>query len=141
MGLLQLTLREKRQQMLVAAMAIDDDDLLTAIARHLVRGLLQERQLQLRAVGNRPGFVLRLKYLPKEILRKDYGIFLLGSLDRRITYIQQIRTERKVGSMLFQNAERQQTSTLRLLDGIAEIARGQFLPVHGQLRLGPANQT
>jgi len=65
MGRLELRLREKRQQAVVAAMTVHDDDLLAAISGHLVGRLLQQLELQAPAVGHRAGLVLRLEDLPK----------------------------------------------------------------------------
>ena len=42
---LELRLGEERQQAVVAAVPVHDDDLLAAIPRHLVRGLLQQLEL------------------------------------------------------------------------------------------------
>ena len=44
-GLIQLRLRKVGQQTIVSAVAIDDQDLLAAIASHLVRRRLQQGQL------------------------------------------------------------------------------------------------
>ena len=41
MRLVELRLRKVREQMLVPAVAINNDDLLAAVPRHLVSGLLQ----------------------------------------------------------------------------------------------------
>src|ERR1700691_1778145 len=51
---LQLRLREVTQHPFIPAMAVDDDDLLASVARHLVSSFLQKRQLQFVAVGDGP---------------------------------------------------------------------------------------
>ena len=112
MRLLQLRLREERQQMFVAAVTIHDDDLLATIARHLVGGFLQELQLHLGAVSDRAGFMHGFKDLPEVIFGKHYSVFLLGGVQTDVANIQQIGAQGQVSTMLLQNAEWQQASTV-----------------------------
>ena len=76
----QLRLRKVWQQTAIPAVAVDDKHLLAAVARHLVGGFLQQRQLQFAAIGNGAGFVPRLEDLPEVVFRKDHRIFLLGGV-------------------------------------------------------------
>ena len=82
-------------------MSIDDDDLLTAITSHLVGGFLEQVELQVTAISYRSGLVPGLENLTKIVFGKHDGVFLLGGVQRRIAHIEQICSERKVGSMLF----------------------------------------
>ena len=59
-GLVELRLREEGQQAVVAAVAVDDQNFLAAVARHFVGGFLQESELHVAAVGHGAGLVLGL---------------------------------------------------------------------------------
>src|SRR5947209_17672262 len=119
--------------MLIAAMAIDDQHLLATVARHLIRGLLQQLELQRQAVGHCTRLVLGLEDLSKVVLREYHNIFLVSRGQAQITDVDQVRTQRQVGSMLLQNAEGKQTGSLRALDGLNEVGRGKFLPPRREL--------
>ena len=79
-GLIELSLGEKGKQMLVAAVAVDDEDLLAAVARHFIGGFLEQLQLEFHTVGDGSRFVLGFENLSEIILRKDEGELLLGGL-------------------------------------------------------------
>ncbi len=95
--LVELGLCEERQQAVVAAMAVDDQDLLAAVARHLVGGFLQERELHRAAVGHGSGLVLSLGDLAEIVFRENDGVFLrFGGMQRGIADVEKIGAERKV---------------------------------------------
>src|SRR5215467_4631724 len=136
MGFFQLRLGKKRQQAFVAAMAVYDDDFLAAVAGHFVGGFLQKFQLEVAAVGDGSGFVLGFEDLAEIVLRKNDRIFLFGGVQRGVADVDQVGAEREVRPVLLENAERQYAGSFCLLDALAEIVRGQFLPVGGEFLLG-----
>ena len=64
-------------------------------------------KLQLPAIGNGSGLVPGLKNLAKVILRENHCVFLLCGMQGGIPHVEQIGTQRKVRTMLFENAKRQ----------------------------------
>src|ERR1043166_5199396 len=80
MGRGHLRLGEEGKQVIIPAMSVDDQDLLASVARHFVRSLLEEFQLQLRAVSHGAGLMLRFENLAEVILGKNDRIFTLGSV-------------------------------------------------------------
>jgi hypothetical protein len=73
-------------------MAVDDDDLLAAVACHLVSSLLQQFQLQVSAVGYSSRLVLGLKNLAEIILGEDNRVFPLGRMHGGVAHVQQVGT-------------------------------------------------
>jgi hypothetical protein len=67
--------------------------------------------------------------------REDNSVFLPHSLQRSVAHVQQIRSQRQMRSMFFQNAKGQQTRSLRLLHAKPKISRRQFLPFRRELAL------
>src|SRR5580704_8712156 len=114
-------------------MAVDDDDLLAAITRHLVGGFLKQRKLQIAAIGDGAGLVASFGNLPEIVFGEDDSIFFLGGVKRCITNVQQVGAQRQMRSMLLKNAERQQACALCTMDSLAEIRGGEFLPVNRKL--------
>ena len=114
-------------------MAVDDENFLAAVARHLVGGFLQQRQLQVAAVGDGSGLVARFGNLAEIIFGEDDGVFFLGGVQRGVTHIEQIGAQGQVRPVFFQNAEGQQASSLRTMNALAEVGGGQFFPVDGEL--------
>src|SRR5882672_8315901 len=133
--LIHLRLREEGKQVLIAAVAVDDDDFLAAVARHLVGGFLKQPQLKLHAVGHGARLVLGLKNLAKIIFGKNDGVLLLRGVQRRVAHVQEIGAEREMWAVLFQNAEWEQTRALRLLNRQAEVRCRQLFPLRGELGL------
>ena len=119
----------------VAAMAADDDYLLTAVTAHLGGGLLQEFQLKVRAVGNGAGLVLGFEDLSKVVFRKHDGVFLLHRFEGRITDVQKIGSHGAGGPVLFDDSEGKQADTLGLIESFDEIFGRQFFPI-GRESLG-----
>jgi len=78
--LVELRLREEGKQMLVSAVAVDDDDFLAAIARHLIGGFLKEFQLKFHAVRDGARLVLGFKNLAEIIFGKNDGVLLLRGM-------------------------------------------------------------
>jgi len=62
---IELGLREVRKQALVAAVAVDDDHFLAAVASHLVGGFLQQGELHPAAVSHGSGLVTGFGNLAK----------------------------------------------------------------------------
>src|SRR5258705_4887747 len=109
---IKLRLREIGKKTLVAAVAVDDKNFLTAIAGHFVSGFLKKVELYLAAVSDSAGLVLGFENLSEIILREDHSIFLVSSRQRSVEHVQQIGTEGQMGAMLFQNADGEQASSL-----------------------------
>src|SRR5467141_1504401 len=135
MRLVQLRLREKWNQVFVAAVAVDNDYFFAAIAGHLISGFLEQMQLQIHAVRYRSGFVLGFEDLAEIIFGKDHRVFLRRGLQRNVAHIQQIGAEREMRSVLFQNAERKKARALGLLDSRTKIRGGELFPFSGELAL------
>src|SRR5690349_22453383 len=126
---IQLCLREVRKQAVVAAVAVDDNDLLAAVAGHFISGLLQQVKLKPRAVGYRAGLVLCLEDLSKIILGKDDCVLLLRRIQSGVADVEQIIAQRQVEPVLLQDAERQQAYALSARNAIAELRRAELLPM------------
>ena len=86
--LIELRLSEEGKQVLVAAVAVHDDDFLAAVARHFVGSFLEELKLKRKAVGDGAGLLFGLEDLAEVILGKHDRIRLLGSVQRCIPHIQ-----------------------------------------------------
>ena len=86
--LLELRLCKERQQALVSAVSVHNDDLLAAVSGHLVSRFLQKFQLQVSAIGNRSRLVLGFKNLTKVIFREYDGILLLGRSQSTMANVQ-----------------------------------------------------
>jgi hypothetical protein len=76
--------------MLVAAVAVNDDHLLAAVARHFVGGLLQQGELHFAAVGDGSGFVAGFGNLSEIIFGEDDCVFLFCGVQRGVAHVQQI---------------------------------------------------
>src|SRR5882762_9373660 len=135
MRLVQLRLREKWNQVFVAAVAVDNDYFFAPVAGHLISGFLEQMQLQIHAVRYRSGFVLGFEDLAEIIFGKDHRVFLRRSLQRNVAHIQQIGAEREMRSVLFQNAERKKARALGLLDSRTKIRGSKLFPFGGELAL------
>jgi hypothetical protein len=68
-----------------------------------------------RAISQRARLVFGFENLAVEIRRKDDGVFFLRGVLGSIAYVDQIRAQRQLRSVFFNNAERQQTGALALL--------------------------
>src|SRR4029077_17932826 len=130
-GLVELGLREEREQAVVAAVAVHDQDLLAAVAGHLVGGFLQERELQVAAVGHSAGLVLGLGDLAEVVFGENDGILLFGGVQRSVADVEKIGAERQMWTVLFQDSEGEQAGSLRTVNAFAEVGGGEFFPVHG----------
>lgn len=135
MGLFELRLREKGKKAFVAAVAVDDDDFLAAVAGHFVGGFLEKFELEFAAVSDGAGFVFGFEDLAEEILREDDSVFLFGGVQRGVADVEQVRAEREMRAVLFENAEGEQASALGLGDGGAKIGGGEFFPTDGEFGL------
>src|SRR6266581_3068177 len=119
--LIQLRLGKVGQQTTIAAVAVDDQYFLAAVASHLVRGCLKQCQLQIATISDGAGLVTGLGDLAKIILREDHSVLLLCRMQCRVTRIEQIGANRHVWPMLLENAEWQQARALRTLDRLEEV--------------------
>src|SRR4051794_39440951 len=120
----QLGLGEVLNQAGIASVARYDQDLPASITTHFRHSLLQQLQLQMGAVSYRSRLVLRLKDLTEIVLRENHCIFLLCCEGRRIADIQQVCPEGPARSMLLNDAERENTNSLCLLNRGDEIGAG-----------------
>src|SRR4029077_1045704 len=132
---IELRLGKEGNQVLVPAVAVDNHNLLAALARHFIRRFLEQLQLQFHAIGDGSRFMLGFKNLSEVILWKDDSELLLRRLQGGVAHVEKIRTQRQMRPMFFQDAEGKQTRALGLLDGIAKIGGGQLFPFHRQFRL------
>src|ERR1700734_2015919 len=126
----ELGLRKIGKQVLVAAMAIGDNDFLAAVSRHLVGSFLQELELNFRAVSDGARFVARFENLSKIIFREDYCKLLLRCGERNVPDIEQVGAEREVRAVFFENADREDASELRALDSFCKVGCCQLFPLH-----------
>src|SRR6266571_5865328 len=130
--LIELGLRKVGEQAVIAAMAVDDQDFLAAVAGHFVGGFLQQGELQVAAVGHGSRLVASLGDLAEIIFGKYDYVLLLGGVQRGVTHIKQIGAERQVWTMLFQNSEGEKTCPLGAMNAFAEVGGGEFFPVDGE---------
>ena len=79
----ELRLREEREQRVVAAVAVHDDDLFAAVAVHLADRLVQEGELRGKAVGDGAGLLASFEDLTEIVLGEDDGVFLLDGIHHR----------------------------------------------------------
>ena len=91
---IHLRLGKEGKQVLVAAVPVDDDDFLAAVARHLVGGFLEQLQLKFHAVRDGAWLVLGFKNLAKIIFRKNDSEICLHSRQRHVPDIQKIGSQR-----------------------------------------------
>ena len=133
--LVELRLGEEWDEAFVAAVAVDDEDFLAAITRHFVGGFLEEHELEVAAVSDGTGFVLRFKNLTEIVFRKDDGVFLLDRMERGVADVEEIGAERKMRAVFFKNAEGKNANAFGLSDGVAEVGCGEFLPFWRKLGL------
>src|SRR6266699_1790811 len=82
-----------------------------------------------------PRLMLRFEVLSEVVLGKDDGVFLLGGVERGVSYVQQIVAQRQMRAMLLQDPEREQAGALRARDGVLELGRGQFFPMDRRFAL------
>src|SRR5260370_25432254 len=132
MRLIELRLGKEWQQAVIASVAIHDDDLLAAVARHFIHSLFEKRELHFAAVGHGPGLVLGFGNLSEIIFRENDCVLLFGSVQRGVAHVQQIGSQRQMRSMLFKDAEWQQAGSLRSLNALAKIRGGEFLPMYAE---------
>ena len=90
----------------------------------------------MRTISDGSGLVARLKNLPEVIRRKDHDVFLSCGVLRGVADIDQVIPEWQMGTMFLNNADRQQTSSLRLLNRLDEIRSGELFPLDGKRCLG-----
>src|SRR5437667_4802893 len=91
----------------------------------------------MRAVCHGSGLVLGLENLAEVVLRKYHRVLLIGRMQSRIAYIEQIGSQGQVRSMFLQNAKGQQACSLGLLNGAAEVRGSQFFPMGREFGLRP----
>src|SRR5580765_2558597 len=134
MRLIKLRLCEKRQQAVIASVAVDDQDLLTSIARHLICRFLEEGELQSAAESHGAGLMFGLCDLSEVILREHDRIFLLSSVKCGVANIQQICSERQVWTMFLDNPKGKQAYALGTMNPFAEVGSSEFLPMNREFR-------
>src|SRR5205823_4440992 len=131
----ELGLCKVRQQAVVAAVTVHDDDFLTAIPRHLVGRFLQQLELESPAVRDGAWLMLRFEDLTKVVLGKDDRVFLLGGVERGIAHVEQIVAQRQMRPVLLENAEGEQAGALGTRDGVLEVGGRQLFPMDRRLVL------
>src|SRR5215469_1558624 len=135
MRLVELRLCKVRKQAAVASVAVDDQNFLAAVTRHLVGGFLEECELESAAVGHAARLVFGLGNLSEIVLGEDDSVFPIGCVQRGVADIEEIGSERKMRSVFLQDAEREQADSLRAVNAFAEVEGREFFPVDGKLRL------
>ena len=95
-------------------MPIYYENFFAAVTRHFVGGFLQQFQLHLGAIRQGSGLVLRFENLAVEVGRKNNGIFFVGRVFRDVAHIDQVRSQRQLRAMFFNNAKGQQAGALAL---------------------------
>src|SRR5439155_1588927 len=75
----------------------------------------------MRAVCHGSGLVLGLENLAEVVLRKYHRVLLIGRMQSRIAYIEQIGSQGQVRSMFLQNAKGQQACALGLLNSATKV--------------------
>lgn len=135
-GLIEQSLREEGKEMLVAAVAVDNDDFLAAVAGHLVGGFLKELELEAARVSDRAGFVPGFENLAEIVFGEDEREFLLRGLQGGVADVEEIGSEGQMRAVLFENAEGEEADTFGLGDGGAEAGGGEFFPADGKFGLG-----
>src|SRR5215469_3790835 len=129
----QLRLSEERQQRLIAAVTVHDNDFLAAVARHLLHRLLQQGELRREAVRDGAGLLLRFEYLAEIVLGKDDGVLLLDGVHHGEPHVEQVGAEGQMRAVLFDDAEGQHAHALRLVDGADKVGGGEFFPFRRKL--------
>src|SRR3989442_567032 len=138
--LIELRLSEIGKEMLVAAVAVHDDDFLAAVARHFVGSFLEELKLKRKAVGDGSGLLFGLEDLTEVILGKNDGVLLLDGVKGGIADVEQIGAEREMGPVLFEDTEGKQARALSLLHAFAKIRGGELFPMSWGVCLGPPRE-
>src|SRR4051794_7805463 len=93
---IQLSLGEIREQALVAAMPVDDQNLLASVSRHLVARFLEQLELQSAAVRHGSSLMAGFGDLSEVIFREDDRILLLRGSERRMSNIEKISAQRQM---------------------------------------------
>src|SRR6516162_5752926 len=88
-------------------MGVYDHDLFATVPGHFVGGFLKQTQLQLGAIGDGARLMLRLKNLPRKIVGENDGVLFLGRVLRDVPRVEQVCSDRQMGSVFFENPDRQ----------------------------------
>src|SRR5205814_9985211 len=91
----------------------------------------------MRAVCHGSGLVLGLENLAEVVLRQYHRVLLIGRMQSRIAYIEQIGSQGQVRSMFLQNAKGQQACALGLLNSATKVRGSQFFPMGGEFGWRP----
>src|SRR5258708_21976280 len=103
-------------------MPIHDENFLASIASHFICCLLQQFQLQLGAVSDGSGLVLRFKDLAEVVLGENNRILLLDAVLDGITDIDEIVAKRQVRPMFFDYPEKQYSCALCFFKGLLKFS-------------------
>src|SRR5579885_200956 len=109
---IELRLGEIRKQVLGAAVAIDNEDFLAAVARHFIGSGLEKLHLQFGVVSDGAGFVASFGDLAKIVLGKNDGVFLLRGMFGDIADVEEVGANRQMRSVFFEYPERKQAGAL-----------------------------
>jgi hypothetical protein len=119
-----LSLGKEREEAVVAAVAVDDDDLFAAVAGHLGDCLLEESELGGEAVSDGAGLLAGFEDLAEIILGEDDGVFVFDGVEDGEADVEEVSAEGEVGTVLLDNAEGEDACALGLMDGGDEVWGG-----------------
>ena len=128
----ELGLGEIREQVVIAAVTVRDQDFLATVAGHFVGGFLEQFELQMLAIGDGSGFVAGFENLAEIIFGEDDGIFLRDSVEDGVADVDEVGAEGEMGAVLFNDAEGEDADVLGLREGFDEIWGGEFFPFDGE---------
>src|SRR4029079_17397355 len=129
----ELRLHEEAQEVRVPAVAVHDEDLLEAVAGDLGARRVEQVPDQPRRQRKRARLVPGLVDLPVEVVREDDGVFLLHGTSDQVARLNEIRANRRVRSVLLENADGQNGRLVRLLESLGPVARGEVVHTGGQV--------
>jgi hypothetical protein len=119
-----LSLGKEREEAVVAAVAVDDDDLFAAVSGHFGDGFLEECELGGEAVGDGAGLLAGFKDLAEVVGREDDGVFLLDGVEDGEADVEEVSAEREMGAVFLDDAEGKDAGALGLVDGGDEVGGG-----------------
>src|SRR5262249_25013813 len=116
-------------------MTVDNDNPFKAVTCNLLARCVQEIPHQTTWQSEGAGLMSCLIDLPVEEVRKYHGVLTLGRAGGPFTHMNQVRADRGMRAVLFQNADRQYACVSRLLQRLWPVTRSQLVPAWRE-RLG-----
>ena len=117
-------------QMVIAAMGIDDDDLFQAVAGDLTAGVFQQVDNRFRLDANRARDMSGFEDLGEDEVREDHHRFKFCRPAAEFTANEHIGAEWQVMPVAFDAREREQADILGLFHCLRELVSSQFFPTH-----------